>query len=466
MATITSLGAGTQLDLESILEKLSANNDDILKQISARQQSYEVKISSFSQLQSSVQSLQDAAQALGSDKTMNAVKSAATGDSITVAATDGAAPGQYAVTIDRIATAQHLQSASPTSRSESHGAHGTLEITLQNGTTTTIDLTDTSLDGVAKAINANDEVGVHATLINDGDNGAYLMLSAEDTGLDNAVSTIVVSQDSGDLGTWLNYDAAQSGGGMISSGPPAQDALLTINGIQVRSASNHIDDAVDGVTFNISPDAAEGDTATVTVSRDTSAITNAVKQFVNAYNALQTTLYSLTAFDVDAETQNPLTGDGTARSIQTTLASALQVVSGDGALQTLGALGITTNPDKVSGVGGTLVVDQDNLDAALKNNPADVARILAGPNGLAASIQDASRPILGTGGAIKTRQDGLQKTADTLQLEHDNTKTRMDAELDNMRQQFVQLSVLVAQMNSTSSYLTQQFASLSSSTNK
>ncbi|WP_144641516.1 flagellar filament capping protein FliD [Bordetella genomosp. 13] len=463
MATITSLGAGTSLELETILKQLDAANQTTLDAITTRQKSYEVKVSSFSQLQSSVQSVLDAAKALANVDTLNAVKSSVSGDSVTVSTASGATPGQYSITVNQVATAQRLQSSTPIDRTVAHGTGGTIEIELENGEKSTINLTDTSMDAVAKAINANDKAGVHATIINDGENGSYLMLTSKETGEKNAIAKITVTGNSGDLASLLDYDAATPGGNLNQT-QAARDANVTINGVAVKSASNSISDAVDGVTFTIAPDAEVNDKATVTITSDPTAITDAVKKFVNAYNSLQTTLYSLTSFDVDAETQNPLTGDGTARSIQTSLAGALQVASGEGAIQTLGALGITSNPDKVAGVAGTLAVDSVKLNKALASNPADVARVLAGPNGLAASITKATDTILGSNGSIKNRQDGLKETVDSLKEQHDNTEARMDAELDNMRARFVALSVMVAQMNSTSSYLTQQFASLSKST--
>ena len=135
MATITSLGAGTSLDLETILTSLQTNNDTVLKQISNRQSSYEVKVSSFSQLQSSVQSVLDAATALGKSDTMNAVKSSATGDSVTVTTKAGATPGQYSMVVNSVATAQQLQSSDPVSRTAKHGNGGSIEIELENGQT-------------------------------------------------------------------------------------------------------------------------------------------------------------------------------------------------------------------------------------------------------------------------------------------------------------------------------------------
>ncbi|ARP94285.1 flagellar filament capping protein FliD [Bordetella genomosp. 13] len=465
MATITSLGAGTSLDLETILKGLQDANQTTLDGITARQKSYEVKISSFSQLQSSVQSVLDASNALADSKTLNAVKSSVTGKGVSLTTQAGAAPGQYSVTVDRLAKSQRLQSAA-VDRTENHGSGGTIEIELRNGDKSTITLEEnTSLEEVAKAINASDEAGVYATVINNGSGGSHLMLTSKQTGVDNAVTKITVTGNDGDLDQILSYDAATTGGGLTQT-QEANDAELTINGIDVTSSGNSISDVIDGVTINLAADVEEGSTVTIDITHDAAALSGAVTKFVNAYNSLQTTIYNLTKFDVEAETQSALTGDSTARGIQTSLAAALQVVSDEGTVRTLAQLGITINPEKVGGAGGTLSIDQTKLDEALKENPGDVARLLAGPNGLSASIKKATDSMLGAEGSIATRQDGLRNTVDSLQEQHDNTEARLEGELDIMRAQFVNLSVLVAQMESTSSYLTQQFANMSSSQNR
>src|SRR5690606_10317752 len=181
-----------------------------------------------------------------------------------------------------------------------------------------------------------------------------------------------------------------------------------------------------------------------------------VKAFVDAYNSLQSTIADLTAFDVSSESQSALTGDGTTRNIQSTIAAALRVVGGEGTLRTLSQLGITSNPTS-----GKLELDETKLDKALAGNPADVARLFGGAGGLAEKMKTATDGILGSNGSIKTRTEGLQETVESLQDQYDRTKVSIQATMDNYRAQFTRLDALVAQMNSLSSYLTQQFEAMS-----
>jgi flagellar hook-associated protein 2 len=180
---------------------------------------------------------------------------------------------------------------------------------------------------------------------------------------------------------------------------------------------------------------------------------------VTAYNTLQTTIKNLTAFDAAAATNQPLTGDGTTRAIQSSLASALQFVTGEGTLRSLADLGITTNPQTRQ-----LTLDQTKLDKALSANGADVSRMLTGENGLAANFAKATKDILSDTGSIKTKTDGLAKSIANVKDQYTRAKAAGEASLELMRAQFVQLDKFVAQQSVTANYLTQQFAAMNKST--
>ncbi|WP_459618413.1 flagellar filament capping protein FliD [Bordetella sp. 2513F-2] len=460
MAGVSAIGVGSNLDLASLLDDLQAAEQTKLTQISTQQASYKARISAYSQIQSALEAVQTAAAALGKAETISAVKGTVTGEAVTVTTEAGAIPGSYQISVEQLATAQRLQSAAFTDRAAQIGSGGTIEITLADGSTKTIELGgDTSLDGVVKAINGTDDAGVHATVVSDGSGNSYLMLTSKSEGEQAAVQGITVTGND-ELGAVLSYDAAS--GGTFTVQQPAQDAKLTVNGIEVTSASNVVSGVIDNVTLTLSAvTPADGTPSTVTVSRDPSAASKAVQSFVTAYNALQTTIGNLTAFDVEKETQSALTGDSTTRSIQNSLAGALRITTSEGSLRTLSQLGITTNPTN-----GQLQLDQTALDEALAENPADVVRLLAGTGGLAESMQAATSAALGDNGTIKARTDGLQLTVDSLEARYERTEASIEATMEIYRQQFTQLDVLVAQMTQTSEYLTQQFANLSSSNNK
>jgi flagellar hook-associated protein 2 len=155
-----------------------------------------------------------------------------------------------------------------------------------------------------------------------------------------------------------------------------------------------------------------------------------------------------------------LTGDATVRSIQSDLASSLRVLTGSGDINTIQDLGITTDTTSKDGL---LTVDDDMLSAALTSHPADVQNILGGTGGLGDLMSTTTTDMLSSSGMLQSRTDGLNQTAKSLQDNYDNASDRIDADIANLRARFVALDAFVAQMNSTSTYLTQQFASLSKS---
>ncbi|KDB70155.1 flagellar filament capping protein FliD, partial [Bordetella bronchiseptica] len=283
MATISSLGS-SGLELEGILEKLQAAEEKKLTLITARQASYETRISAYSKIQAAVEAVQKAAATLGSIDTLSAVKAVVSGDGLSVKTAAGAVPGQYTVNIDKLATAQNLQSGELDSRTDKHGTGGSIEIVQKDGTTTTVTLgEDTSLNGIVKAINGTDGLDVRATVISDGNGKHYLMLNNKTEGTEAAVTRITVSgnQEVADI---LDFDAANAGASNLTVQLAAQKAELTINGIPVVSDTNTVETAIDGLTLTLTKQTAAP--LTVTVSSDPSVAATAVNDFVKAYNGL------------------------------------------------------------------------------------------------------------------------------------------------------------------------------------
>lgn len=461
MASITNLGSVSGLPLEKILSDLAAAEEKKLSVYTARSASYKTQIDAYSQLTSALEAMQSAAALLGKTETMAAIKGSVTGGSALTAtvAAEGAVAGQYTIEVNNLAKAQSLQSGSVADRTAKNGATGTFEIELADGTKRTIDLKDdTSLNGIVKAINADDKAGVRATVINDGNGNNYLMLTASNTGEKAAVKSITVNGDQS-LKDVLSFSTAADGTTTGMKAEKAVDAKITINGIAVTSGSNNISTAIDGITLNLTEKTETGKPITLKLESDPSVATKAVTDFVAKYKALQTTIKNLTAFDAKASTNQPLTGDGTTRSIQSSLSGALQSVLGSGTIRSLADMGITTDA-----TARELKLDTTKLTKALTENPADVTELLTGKNGLAKNIDAALKDVLGTGGSLKTRQDGLAKSMTAVDAQKARVKSASDTELEQMRTRFVALDTFYMKMQSTGNYLTQQFEALNKST--
>ncbi|WP_348995099.1 flagellar filament capping protein FliD [Achromobacter sp. HNDS-1] len=460
MASITNLGSVSGLPLEETLKKLQDAEDKKLSIYTTRAQSYQTRIDAYAQLQSALEALQKSAGVLGKTETMAAIKGSVTGGTALTAsvAAEGAVAGQYTIYVNNLARAQSLQSGAVADRTAKNGDTGSFEVELADGTKRTIDLKgDTSLNGIVKAINADDKSGLRATVINDGNGNNYLMLTAKDTGVQASVKNITVTGDQS-LKDILTFSTAADGTTSGMANNKAEDAEVVINGITVKSGSNNVSKAIDGVTLNLTEKTEAGKPITLKLEADTSVASKAVQDFVKTYNALQTTIKNLTAFDAKAATNQPLTGDGTTRSIQSSVTNALQAVLGEGTVRSLADLGITTDPQTRQ-----LKLDQTKLDKALTENPGDVTKLLTGSNGLAKNFEAAFKDVLGSTGSLKTRTDGLAKSMSDLDAQQKRAKAASDAEMDQMRTRFVALDKYVSQLAVTGNYLTQQFAAMNKS---
>ncbi len=158
-----------------------------------------------------------------------------------------------------------------------------------------------------------------------------------------------------------------------------QNAQYSLDGgaTTLYSTSNTVSDAIPGVTMTFT-----GTTTTpaqLTVSQDIDSAVNAVKKFVDAYNAAMAAIDSDTAYDSDKKQASVLTGDSSVMMLQQALRSmivspAVNVASG---YKTLGDIGISFGSygSKV-GTTDTLQVDETKLRAALQNNGTGVFDLL------------------------------------------------------------------------------------------
>lgn len=231
--------------------------------------------------------------------------------------------------------------------------------------TFTIDSSNNTLHGIRDAINQA-KLGVTATIVSDGSaNPHRLVITSTQTGASSSMK-ISVEGDAAISGL-LAYDPA--GTQTMQQTSAAQDTLLSLNGVAIRSAKNEISNAIQGVNLTVS----KTGSSTVSVARDTSVITNAVNGFVKAFNDINKTVNDLTAYNPETRQAAPLTGDATARSVQTNLRRLIggDVANVSGNLKHLSEIGVAFQTD------GTLAVDASKLQKAINSNVEDIGALFA-----------------------------------------------------------------------------------------
>jgi flagellar hook-associated protein 2 len=459
---ISSIGVGAGLPLNELLEQLRTSENEALKLIQSRATTVKSRLSAYGTVKSSIEALKTAADALGKAETFGALKASVNGDAFTAVAGNKAIAGQYSIEVTQLASSQTLTSSSGLADRKEKLADGSVDIAFTiDGKTKSITVAQdqTSLEGMVKAINADSSLGVSATIVNDGSGSPHrLLLTTKNTGEEAAVQSITVTATDAGAGTDVSRVEGLMGytnGASNFIEKTAKNATLLINDIPVESQSNSIEGAIEGVTLTLTKENEAGKPSVLSLTADDTVTSKAVNTFVTAYNNLQNIIKTLTSYDVEAQKSSALTGDSLARKVQNQVREALNTADSSGIFKTLSQIGITTNPKD-----GTLVVSNDKLNAALKDNMADVQKLFADQNGIAAKMSAIADTFVKSDGIIKLATDSISDTIKDLDKQFEATSIRIDAKMETYRQQFTRLDTMMAQMGSVSSYLTQQLSML------
>ncbi|HHL2561504.1 TPA: flagellar filament capping protein FliD [Yersinia enterocolitica] len=466
MASISSLGVGSGMDLSSLLTSLSNAEQARLTPLTTQQTSYKSKLTAYGILQSALAKVETASAALKKADTLTSTAVSSTNTAFSAVTDSAASAGSYSIEVTNLAKAQSLLSAevpNATNKLGDDNASRTITIT-QPGKKDPLEVTltsdQTSLTGIRDAINKQ-EGGVSASIMKADDNTYYLALTSKDTGTQSEMTISVTGDDT--LNDFLNYTPSSTGGsGGMTQKVAAEDAALTVNGVAITRQSNTITDAPQGVTLTLKAKTKTSEPESLNITRDSTAMKAAIQTWVDAYNSLQTTFGSLTQYTAveqgkDQSTNNgALVGDGTLRSIQTQLKSQLaSAQSGD--VKTLASLGITQD------VKGKLTIDSTKLDKALTEKPNGVVVFFVGDGketGFATQTDNLLNTVLDTTkGTLKSATDGINKSLKNLDTQVTATTASIALTIERYKTQFTQLDKMMTSMNSTVSFLTQQFSS-------
>jgi len=448
---LSSAGIGSGLDVNAIITALvNAKQAGPAQQISSQTTQLQAQEAGLTALGSALNSLQTTLGKLGSSLTFTTYAATLGNTALgTTSTLPNAQPGSYNLTVNHLATAQTRASSAYASGS-AVGA-GTLTVSVGNQSMNlNVSATD-SISSIATAINqSSGNPGVQATIVN-GANGAQLLLTSTKTGVANGFT---VSAGSGSSAGLTSLASTLNTAGSNE----ASDASLSIDGIAVTSASNSVSGALNGVTLNL---VATG-SSTLTVSQDTSAVTGAVSDFVNAYNSYISTVGTLSSYDPSSKQGGVLLGDTTLMSVQRQVNSVLSSSVPGNSIGSLAALGITRNAD------GTLSSNSSTLGSALQSNPGAVQDLFAGTNGYATRLNSMLDGFTASNGILATRTASIQSQLSNLSQQSTALTARMNVYATQLRQQYTALDTLMSSLNNTSSYLTSSLQAMlnSNSSNK
>ncbi len=454
---ITISGIGSGLDINSLVKQLMSAEQQPMNQIRKQESTTNSKISAYGQLSSSISAFQSALKGL-SGTGLGACTASSSSGAITVTTSSGASPGNYNVQVTQLAQAAKLVSPGHADASASLGA-GTLSISVAGGASVALAPAGTSLNELRDAINAAN-LGVTANVVDDGGaNGKRLMIAGKDTGSGKTIAlsgTGALAGFSFDPNAAVNfgYDGSGNPPSVMSQTQPAQDAVVSIDGMKITSATNTISGALPGVTLRVTQTTTSA--ATIDVQRDAGAVKSSVNAMVKAWNDLKSLVGTQTAWNDSSRTGAVLHGDSGPASVLRHMRNAItQAVAGAGGYTRLTDVGISFQKD------GTLAVNDSKLQSALDNHPSDLQALFAGSDGVATRLNTLVTGMLGESGLITTRKDGLNATLRGLTRRESAEQARLDAMESRYRAQYTRLDASLSSMQNTSTYLAQQLAKLS-----
>lgn len=488
MASITSAGLGSGLDVESIVTKLVSLEKQPITDLQTRTDTIKTQISEYGKIKSAFSAMRDAAAKLANPSTWAALTATSSDTSMaTVIAGAGSGAGSYALSVTNLASPQSLSSKAFATNATVGSGSMTIELgqwssdsstfTSKNGASpvsVSISATDT-LSSIRDKINGSG-AGVLASVVTDA-NGQRLVIRSKDTGEANGFR-ITTADDDGNGSdasglSALAYDPTSSVTSMTQN-TAAKNANLTVNGLAISSASNNIEGAVDGLTINLlkggtkDPADSTGATiipaqSTITVGQDKDSVKKAINDFVTSYNSLMTLMRNDTKYDDANKTAGTLQGDSTAVGLQSQLRNITASGSSlGGQFGRLSDIGVDVGAD------GTMKVTDTKLTSALgsmgdlKNLFMGVDKNDANNNGLATRWRAFADQVTGFDGSITTRTTGLQSRVTANGKRVDELNDRADAYEKRLRAQYTALDTQMAKLNDLQSYVNKITSMISS----
>lgn len=396
-------------------------------------------------LRSAISGFASALGALSGLRDGGALSATSSGYAVGATIGSGASPGVYRITeISSLATqAIATSSLGLETKDSTPVSSGDHRLQLVVGDTTqTIELTaeTDNLEGVRDAINALD-AGVTATILDTHtEPGRYFLSLAADSKGAQAIELRTVEDD--------------SGSNLLAETSPGSDAVFKVNGQTVTVQDNLASDVIPGVLLELKDTTSDNQVITVAVSTNRNPVSDALQEFVTAYNAM--------TGKIDAqigESAGVLSGD----PVISQLSGLLREVSGyrgDGAVCSLADLGITLDSAGQMSFDATTIsrMSGADLNAALDFLGDEESGLAA----LESRFTALSDPFTGS---IRSMLQGYDQADDRLSEQIAAIEERVNAMQESLMSRLQAADTLLATLASQESMLTATIESLNTVTN-
>lgn len=424
-------GIASGLDTDAIITQLMAAERVPLDQLEAQRQSYQDKDEIWQSVSTRLSALRSALDALSTRTDFSRFATATSSHESVLAEVVGSAePSSITFDIDRLAAAETQVSRTTFSSADELTGSGTFRITVDGEDFNTTMTTTTTLTELARDINAMDS-GVTASVISV-DEGEYKLLMVG-TGEEAALDFSVWSSRS----RMRRTDQVQDG----------QTARIEIGNLDITRPTNTFTEVIPGVKIDLLADPAAP--VTVSVGRDIDSAVEAIQLLVDELNATLNLLQTETAYDTTSQTGGKLVGDTTARSLITSLQSAISgAVVEDADIAVAGGFGLSITRQ------GDFTLDAGKLRDALGADFEGVSAFFE--DALASRLDEALDYAEGADGSIARTRDRWKAQIEEANLRIAQFEDRLDRKEASLIKEFAAMESLLAGLQSQSAWLSSQ----------
>lgn len=445
---INNVNQGNQSQLDLLVEAYKRTQQPKVTDLETRKSQLEARRNFFNGLNSRLNTLINSLDKFTLSNSIDNFKKktvTSTDNSvITATANTDAELASYSVKVNQLATKDVLISNQHTLANSFGLAANTysFDITIGSSTKTvnvSLDGTETFETGMKKivnAINSTNDIGVKAAFVKDSSSTGRISITSNELGADNRIqftdsailSNIGIDTTTLQANSTNRTVSTATSAGFVKADYNQLNSKLVVNNIEITRSTNTIDDAIDGITFNLLKAQNVNDNEVLLTSE---VDANGVKSFIEP---LLKDINELMNFISSNAIQRR--GDSAINNLWNQLrgipSGNLNPNGGTNELKFLSDIGI-----KIDKNNNLSINDIEKLKNKLIQSPNQIYNLFAGTDGLVTKLNDAIEPFKGESNLIRSRTNSLNNLIDQNVKKTNEIKNRIDTQAESLRKQYL-----------------------------
>ncbi|EKT58588.1 flagellar filament capping protein FliD [Providencia sneebia] len=472
MANISTLGIGANLDLHKQMDQIEMIERRRLEPLTEQKKTYNIQISAFVKIQSSLEKLKQSAEDLKKCNETTTTKVDSEYKTFSAKTTEKAITGIHDIFISQLAKAQTISTKGYPDKTIPLGNNNAERIITisqpveKDPIIIKLGNEHTSLVTIAAAINKENK-SVNATIIKNNNNEYHLALTSKKEGIEHRININVEGDEvlnkvlnvTSVINKKGNVELINRNNDAIEQKVSPKNACLSIDGFDFETQSNTTKDLFPGLVLTLKQKSEYGKPESLVISNETHSMKEKIQAWVTYYNEFQNISKDLSKYvpndknDEKNKNNGPLIGNSTLRNIQNQLQSQVRTIQSSGNIKLLNQMGIRQNLD------GTLSINEEKLDKILDENNISVKKFFIGDNkevGFATNnIHFLNKTLDNYEGTLHLAKSNIRRKNKDIDKSIDKVNRQIESTMDAHRRKFQNLDKMMHQINSTGNSLTQ-----------